>query len=102
MDNRFWHLKRCDLFESLSDAQIEKLESQSQIRLFDRKSLVYLPDEPGDSILLVVSGRVRIYHVTPDGKEALLAFIDPGELFGELAAVEVCSKSRPPVDRGGV
>ncbi len=87
MDDQFWYFKRCELFEQLNDEQIRKLELQSKIKTFDRKSLVYLPDDASDSVLLVVSGRVRIYHLTQEGKEALLAFIDPGELFGELTVI---------------
>jgi len=87
MDNQYWYFKRCELFEQLDDDQIRALEAKSQIKTFDRKSLVYLPEDSGDSVMLVVSGRVRIYHITSEGKEALLAFIDPGELFGELTLV---------------
>jgi len=87
MDNQFWYFKRCELFEQLSDEQIRRLEEQSQVKTFDRKSLIYLPDDTSDSVLLVASGRVRIYHITSEGKEALLTFIDPGELFGELSIV---------------
>ncbi len=87
MDDKYWYLKRCELFEQLDGAQIARLETQSQVRIFDRKSLVYLPDDESDSVLLLVSGRVRIYHITTEGKEALLAFIDPGELFGELSII---------------
>ncbi|MBL4885277.1 MAG: Crp/Fnr family transcriptional regulator [Planctomycetaceae bacterium] len=87
MDDKYWYLKRCELFEQLEGTQIAKLESQSQVRTFDRKNLVYLPDDESDSVLLLASGRVRIYHLTPEGKETLLAFIDPGELFGELSII---------------
>jgi len=87
MDDKYWYLKRCELFEQLEGVQIARLEAQSQVRVFDRKSLVYLPDDESDSVLLLVSGRVRIYHITTEGKEALLAFIDPGELFGELTII---------------
>ena len=87
MDDKYWYLKRCELFEQLDGVQIARLEAQSQVRVFDRKSLVYLPDDESDSVLLLVSGRVRIYHITTEGKEALLAFIDPGELFGELTII---------------
>ena len=87
MDDKYWYLKRCELFELLEGTQIAKLESQSQVRTFDRKNLVYLPDDESDSVLLLASGRVRIYHLTPEGKETLLAFIDPGELFGELSII---------------
>lgn len=87
MDDKYWYLKRCELFEQLQGTQIARLEAQSQVRVFERKSLVYLPDDESDSVLLLVSGRVRIYHITTEGKEALLAFIDPGELFGELTII---------------
>lgn len=87
MDEKYWYLKRCDLFEQLDDVQIARLEAQSQIKSYDRNSLVYLPDDQSDSVLLVASGRVRIYHITSEGKEALLAFIDPGELFGEMTVI---------------
>lgn len=87
MDERYWYLKRCDLFAQLDEAGIARLEQVSHIRTLERRSLIYLPNEASDSVLLLLSGRVRIYHLTGDGKEALLAFIDPGELFGELTLV---------------
>ena len=48
-------------------------------------ALVYVPSDLGDCVLLLISGRVKIFHNTQDGKQAVLAIIDPGELFGELA-----------------
>jgi CRP-like cAMP-binding protein len=38
--------------------------------------------------MVLLAGRVKIKDVTPDGKETILAFIDEGELFGELAIVD--------------
>ncbi|MCA9014077.1 MAG: Crp/Fnr family transcriptional regulator, partial [Planctomycetaceae bacterium] len=48
----------------------------------------YLPTESSDSVFLVLSGRIKLYHITGEGKQALLALIEPGELFGELAILE--------------
>lgn len=39
-------------------------------------------------MFLLAQGRVRICWTTPDGKQAILAFVEPGELFGELALVQ--------------
>ena len=36
-------------------------------------------------MLLLASGRVKICGFTPDGKQSILTFIEPGEVFGELA-----------------
>jgi CRP-like cAMP-binding protein len=88
MDDKFWYLKRCDLFERLTPEQISRVESRSKTRTFERNSLVYVPSDENDSLLLLGTGRVRIYHNTSDGKQALLAIIDPGELFGELSLVQ--------------
>jgi len=88
MSEKFWHLKSCPLFERLTDDQVSQLESCAQFRSFNRGELVYLPNDPGHSVLLVTKGRVKLYHITADGKQALLGFIDPGELFGELSAFE--------------
>lgn len=85
MDKNFWYLKNCDLFERLSQDQIADVERHSSVRQFGRGNLVYLPTESSDSVFLVLTGRVKLYHITGEGKQALLALIEPGELFGELA-----------------
>jgi CRP-like cAMP-binding protein len=85
MDEKFWYLKNCDLFERLSRDEIKRLEERSQSKEYPKASLVYLPADACDSVMLLVKGRVRIYHLTSDGKQAVLAMIEPGEIFGELA-----------------
>lgn len=88
MESKFWYLKNCDLFERLTARQIERVETRSKARSFPKGSLIYLPRDRGDSVLLLTEGRVKIYHLTGEGKQALLALIEPGELFGELAVFE--------------
>jgi CRP-like cAMP-binding protein len=88
MDEKYWFLKNCALFERLTPAQIARLEQRSQAKRFPRGSLVYVPSDAGESVLLLTTGRVKLYHITSDGKQALLALIDPGELFGELAVFD--------------
>jgi CRP/FNR family transcriptional regulator, cyclic AMP receptor protein len=85
MDQKFWYLKGCSLFECLTDEQVRRLESRAKTRDFKRGSLIYLPSDQGDCVFVLGAGRVKIIHNTHDGKQALLAIIDPGEIFGELA-----------------
>lgn len=92
MSERIWYLKRCELFQRLSPQQLAQLESQCRMREFPRGSLVYSPSDRGDSVLLLASGRVKICTITGKGKQAILAFIEPGELFGELAILEPGSR----------
>ncbi len=85
MAESFWHLKNCCLFEQISPQDIQRLESVSKFRQLRRGEPVYLPADLADGVLLLVSGRVKICQITSDGKQSILTFIEPGELFGELA-----------------
>ena len=88
MTGSLWFLKRCGLFESLAPAEAERLNRAARMRAFRRNELIYAPSEPGQTVLVVAEGRVKIKDVTPDGKETILAFLDEGEIFGELALVD--------------
>jgi CRP-like cAMP-binding protein len=88
MSETIWFLKRCPLFEGLTPAQRRRLEARAVLRTFRRGEIIYFPTEPGRSVLLLARGRVKIRSLTPEGKETILAFIDEGELFGELALVD--------------
>ena len=85
MNEKYWYLKRCPLFHQLTSDQLREVEASSFSREFARGEAIYLPSDMSDSVLLLARGRVRIYHVTPEGKQAILSFIEPGEMFGELS-----------------
>ncbi|MFN0197031.1 MAG: Crp/Fnr family transcriptional regulator [Planctomycetaceae bacterium] len=92
MPEKHWYIKNCRLFERLTPSQIQLLERVSTLRHFPKNSSIYLPADRGDGALLLTSGRVKIGHLTEDGKEAVLAYIEPGELFGELSLIEDASR----------
>ena len=85
MNEKIWYLKKCPVFGHLSSEQVLDIESQCFSREFSRGEIIYLPSDMGDSVLLLARGRVRIYHVTGEGKQAILGFMEPGELFGEVS-----------------
>lgn len=83
-----WYLKQCDLFERLGETEAIQLNRRALLRKFKKRSLVYSPTEPGQSVMVLASGRVKIKGMTLDGRETILAFIEEGELFGELALLD--------------
>ena len=94
MNKKFWYLKSCDLFEQLTSEQIEQVKAQSKSREFSKNSLIYLPSDRSDSVLLLTSGRVKIYHITAEGKQAVLAFSTPA-IWRYWNLVSVRSSPRP-------
>jgi len=85
MSERLWYLKRCDLFQRLNPDQLQMLESRCRAKTFSSGTPIYLPADQADSVLLLATGRVKIGSFTEEGKQTILAFIEPGELFGELS-----------------
>lgn len=88
MQRTIWHLQRCDLFSELSTESLERIESRCRARKFAARTPIYLPSEVADSVFLLTSGMAKICNLTSDGKQSILAFVEPGELFGELAVFE--------------
>jgi len=88
MSQTFWHVRNCSLFSRLSEEQLQGIERRSRTKKFPKGSSIYLPNDASDGAFLLVDGRVRICSCTPEGKQSILAFVEPGELFGELALVE--------------
>lgn len=93
MSEKTWFLKKCDLFERLTPQQADRLERHAVMRTFRKGAIIYFRTDPGQSVLLLTRGRVKIKDLTPDGKESILAFIDEGELFGELALVDSTARN---------
>ena len=88
MNQEVWYVRDCSLFRHLSTTQLETLERRARIKKFPRGSAIYLPAETADGAFLLGQGRVRICSTTAEGKQAIMAFIDPGQVFGELALVQ--------------
>ena len=88
MVQSYWHVRNCSLFQRLNDQQLESLEQRSRIRKFPKGSSIYLPNDLADGTFLVAEGRVQICSTTPEGKQCILAFVEPGEVFGELSLID--------------
>lgn len=88
MTEEIWFLKQCDLFRRLTPEQVQRLEPRCRSRTFKRGEPIYLPAEAADAALVLAEGRVKIGSVTDEGKQTILALIEPGELFGELSVLD--------------
>lgn len=88
MPEAYWHISQCDFFSQMLPEDIRRLEAGSRVRRFKRGETVYLPADAADGVLLLTSGRIKICHLTPEGKQSILVFVEPGELFGELSLLD--------------
>jgi CRP/FNR family transcriptional regulator, cyclic AMP receptor protein len=64
---------------------------------FNAGETIFNLGSPGDHMMAVLGGSVRITVPSPDGRELLLALIQPGEVFGELAVLDGKERSADAV-----
>jgi CRP/FNR family transcriptional regulator, cyclic AMP receptor protein len=81
-------LANCFLFQGLEEEERNQLVTRAHIRRFGTGDTIFQMGSPGASMMAVLSGEVRISISSPDGKELLLAILQPGEVFGEIALLD--------------
>ena len=81
-------LGNCVLFSGLSAEERAAIAAQARIRNFEAGETVFNLGSPGDHMMAVLSGTIRISVPSPDGRELVLTIIQPGEVFGELAVLD--------------
>lgn len=85
---KLWYLKRVNLFKGMSKEEMEQMARVVNEKSFHKKERIYFPGEPGRNIYLLKKGIVKISKITSDGRELTLTYLKPGEIFGELEAIE--------------
>jgi CRP-like cAMP-binding protein len=89
MPDKVWFLRRLNLFQGMSEAEIEEIAHELKMRrCAPRRSVL---SDRGDRVYLLKQGRVRLYHLTLEGQEVTTAVVSPGQLFGLGAFVGVDS-----------
>src|SRR5688572_12598838 len=81
-------LARSPVFGTLPADVLERLAANMQRRIYRRGQVVFHQDDPGASVHVIESGRVKVALTTPEGEELLLRVMGEGEIFGELALLD--------------
>ncbi|RMD48476.1 MAG: Crp/Fnr family transcriptional regulator [Ignavibacteria bacterium] len=86
--SKLWFLENFNLFEGLGKEEMEKLNSITTMQEIEKSQPIYFAKEPSKSIYFLKRGRVKLTRTSPDGKEMILALVNPGEVFGELSILD--------------
>jgi len=72
------------IFSSLTPAQLTSLENNSAVLKLDKGQVVFLEGAEAKGCYVLLSGQVKIYKSSPEGKEHILHVLGPGEPFAEV------------------
>lgn len=81
-------LQQCALFAHVEPMALRVLAGAMVRRRFRRNEVIFHQGDPGDSLHVVASGAVKIVLPSPEGEEAIIATLRPGDFFGELALLD--------------
>jgi CRP/FNR family cyclic AMP-dependent transcriptional regulator len=77
----------------LSQDHVDTLRALGRTRRFAVGVPLFHEREPGEAVLVLTSGRVKLSCVTEGGREALLGIREPGDLIGEMSAIDGSPRS---------
>ena len=78
-------LREVDLFAGLSLEQLMEISQTLPMTICRIGGIVTSPDDDAERLYIVKHGRVRLYRLTPDGKQLTLDILDKGRIVGRMS-----------------
>lgn len=78
-------LRNCYLCKDLDERELSALSEIGSHSQLDKGRILFLEGDEAAGFYVLLSGKVRIYKASPDGKEYTLHMINPGQMFAEAA-----------------
>ena len=72
------------LFGELPEDVLERIVDEVDDRDLQRGDIIFREDDPPNELYIVLSGRIAIVNKSIDGRESMVALMEPGDLFGEM------------------
>jgi len=78
-------LKRADIFAGLNSNELAALAAITFERHIKLGEFVFREEDSPQNFYIIADGRIKVSKVSPSGKEFIVTFFEPGEVFGEVA-----------------
>ena len=86
-------LQSVALFWDLSEEELGYISQKMIARHYKSGNYIFLEDSEGEQCFFVVQGSVKVTRLSKDGREVILAMLNEGEFFGEMALLDGESRS---------
>lgn len=78
-------LKRCPLFAGLKEEDLKRIRAIASLRQIGKKEILFSDGEAAKGFYVILSGKVKLYKVSPEGKEQILHVVSAPDAFAEAA-----------------
>ncbi len=88
VDEKYLMLRHVLLFQDFSPEELQKLVPLLKEGSYRKKEVLFRANDPGNTLFILRSGRVKITLTDRHGREVILRVMQPGEFFGEMAILD--------------
>lgn len=82
----FW--RSFPIFEDFDKDELSAVAALATYRKWTPGTVIFQRGDEGHHMIAVLSGRIKLSLITPQGRELLLRHIEAGALFGEMAILD--------------
>mgnify|MGYP001106530143 FL=1 len=86
-------LRNVPLFSGLDESELQRLSQVAVRRRAGRNEQVVRAGEDAESLIVLLSGRAKATNFDEEGREIILAWLGPGEFFGEMGLIDGSPRS---------
>jgi CRP/FNR family transcriptional regulator len=81
-------LRTTPVFRKLKPDDRERVAAVARLASYRRGELIFREGDPSDRFVMVAAGRVKVFKMTPSGKDVILEIFGPGDPLGAVAVYE--------------
>lgn len=80
--------RKVPLFRDLTDEELHEVSLLAKVRNYRKNMLIFMEGEPGEAMYFVLSGKVKIFLMTEDGREHIIHLLQNGDVFAEVVLID--------------
>ena len=88
LDVKLKALRKNPYFDDLSEERLKEIAAQTQLRGFERGEVLFWEDDPCAGLHIIEEGSVKLYRVSPQGRQYIISVMTEGATCNEVPAFD--------------
>jgi CRP/FNR family transcriptional regulator len=85
---KFKTLRSNPYFDELSETFLKEIASHTQLRQYERGEILFWEGDPAAGLHIIKSGSVKLYRVSPQGRQYIVSVLTEGATCNEVPAFD--------------
>jgi CRP/FNR family transcriptional regulator len=78
-------LRRCPLFAGLKDEELRRIRAIANLKHVGKREILFSDGEEAKGFYVILSGKIKLFKISPEGKEQILHIVSAPDAFAEAA-----------------